>query len=103
MKKTFKATNHYLTQVYWLDNEEIKLFKNYLLQLWENIKKLSKVEVKKYIESIWFQWLLDSYRNREKAIKATIRKMKIKFFLKVLVWISILIFFVFFLNSERFL
>jgi len=103
MKKTFKVTNHYLMQVYKLDNEEIKLFKNYLIELWKNIKTLSKRETKTYIEWIWFQWLLDSYRNRNKVVKDTIRKLKIKFYLKLFVWFTILLLALYFFNENTFL
>lgn len=103
MKKTFKITNHYLKQVYWLNDEEIKLFKNYLLQLWTNVKFLNKVETKDYINSIWFQWLLDSYRNREKVVKDTIRKMKIKFYLKLFIWFCIFLWMLYILSLETFL
>lgn len=103
MKKTFKITNNYLKQVYWLNDEEIKLFKNYLLQLWTNVKFLNKVETKDYIDSIWFQWLLDSYRNREKVVKDTIRKMKIKFYLKLFIWFCVFLWILYVLSLETFL
>lgn len=103
MKKTFKITNHYLKQVYWLNDEEIKLFKNYLSQLWTSVKFLNKVETKDYIDSIWFQWLLDSYRNREKVVKDTIIKMKIKFYLKLFIWFCIFLWILYILGLETFL
>ena len=103
MKKTFKITNHYLKQVYWLNDEEIKLFKNYLSQLWTSVKFLNKVETKDYIDSIWFQWLLDSYRNREKVVKDTIRKMKIKFYLKLFIWFCVFLWILYILSLETFL